>query len=290
MQFASSSRRSRRSIVRLCWRSLLRILLCAVASARFCWACGPLAAQGVVERSPKRFRPKSDFEGLASRAPPALPAAPRSMVLMIGDFLSEPDDVARAVRAMSAKGAIGRLVIIVDPIRRPFVFRQHGVSSSHPFTRACSRRGHKTCASRISPALLPTAKRSQDLRPLRLGVGTQRSDGSPAEVLLALRMRLSRLSPAQVCGWPERCFDCRSRSPPPLFWPHSLASLGSISCCPSRRRVLVRRYCHHCGSHRAQPDRDNASAHAWPILALRLAIRALKEKQAAAAPAPRDRR
>ena len=83
----------------------------------------PLAAQGVVERFAEAIATEERLRGPSQAAlPPPLPAAPRSMVLMIGDFLSEPDDIARAVRAVSAEGAVGELVMVVDPIEETYPF------------------------------------------------------------------------------------------------------------------------------------------------------------------------
>jgi uncharacterized protein (DUF58 family) len=128
--------------------------------------------------------------------PPALPAASRSMVLMIGDFLSEPDDVGRAIKAVSAEGAIGELVMIVDPIEETYPF-----SGNTEFL-------HPAGALRV---LTPRAQNLRDAYLARLaahreairgicsrsgwGMCLHRTDGSPAEILLALRMRLSAPEP-----------------------------------------------------------------------------------------------
>ena len=65
----------------------------------------PLATPGVVERFAEAIATDERLRG-ASQAPlpPALPAATRSMVLMLGDFLSEPEDVARAIAGRKRRG------------------------------------------------------------------------------------------------------------------------------------------------------------------------------------------
>jgi uncharacterized protein (DUF58 family) len=153
----------------------------------------PLATQGVVERFAEAIATDERLRGPSEAAlPPALPAAPRSMVLMIGDFLSEPTDVARAIRTVSAEGAIGELVIIVDPIEETYPF-----SGNTEFL-------HPAGALRV---LAPRAQSLRDAYLARLtahreairatcarsgwGLSIHRTDGSPAETLLALRMRLS---------------------------------------------------------------------------------------------------
>jgi uncharacterized protein (DUF58 family) len=157
----------------------------------------PLAAQGVVERFAEAIATDERLHGASEAAlPPRLPAAPRSMVLMIGDFLSEPEDVARAIQAVSAEGAIGELVMIVDPIEETYPF-----SGNTEFL-------HPTGALRM---LTPRAQSLRDAYLERLAVHREairgicarsgwsmsihRTDGSPAEILLALRMRLSAPEP-----------------------------------------------------------------------------------------------
>ncbi len=60
----------------------------------------PVATQGVIERFAEAICNRRATRGdlRRRRCRPALPTAPRSMVLVIGDFLSEPEDVARAIR------------------------------------------------------------------------------------------------------------------------------------------------------------------------------------------------
>src|SRR5580693_8298477 len=157
----------------------------------------PLATQGVIERFAEAIATDERLRGASQVAlPPALPAAPRSMVLMIGDFLSEPEDVARAIRAVSAEGAIGELAMIVDPIEETYPFSGN-TEFLHP-------------AGSMS-VLIPRAQNLRDAYLARLvahrdtireicarsgwGMSIHRTDGSPAEMLLALRMRLSAPEP-----------------------------------------------------------------------------------------------
>ena len=151
----------------------------------------PLATQGVVERFAEAIATDERLRGPSLAAlPPALPAAPRSMVLMIGDFLSEAEDVGRAIRAVSAEGAIGELVMIVDPIEETYPFSGN-TEFLHP-------------AGSLS-VLTPRAQNLRDAYLARLaahretirgicarsgwGMSIHRTDRSPAEMLLALRIR-----------------------------------------------------------------------------------------------------
>jgi uncharacterized protein (DUF58 family) len=157
----------------------------------------PMATQGVVERFAEAIATEERLHGASEAAlPPALPAAPRSMVLMIGDFLSEPEDVGRAIQAVSAEGAIGELVMIADPIEETYPFSGN-TEFLHP-----------------AGALRLVAPRAQNLRDAYLarlaahresirgicarsgwGMSIHRTDASPAEILLTLRMRLSAPEP-----------------------------------------------------------------------------------------------
>jgi uncharacterized protein (DUF58 family) len=153
----------------------------------------PLATQGVVERFAEAIATEERLRGPSETAlPPALPAAARSMVLLIGDFLSDTEDVARAIRAVSAEGAIGELVMIVDPIEETYPFSGntefiHPAGSLSVLTpRAQSLR---------DPYLARLANHRETIRAICAnsgwGMRIHRTDESPAEVLLALRMRLS---------------------------------------------------------------------------------------------------
>ena len=131
----------------------------------------PLATQGVVERFAEAIATDERLRGPSQAAlPPAAPAASRSMVLMIGDFLSEPEDVARAIRAVSAEGAIGELVMIVDPIEETYPFSGnteflHPAGSLQP-AHATGAKLARRLSRRVLP---PIAKRSGRSAPAQAG-------------------------------------------------------------------------------------------------------------------------
>jgi uncharacterized protein (DUF58 family) len=157
----------------------------------------PLAMQGVVERFAEAIATEERLRGPSQAAlPPALPAAPRSMVLMIGDFLSDPADVALAIRAVGAEGAIGELVMIVDPIEETYPFSGN-TEFLHP---AGSLSVPTPRAQNLREAYLARlAAHRETIRGICArsgwGMSIHRTDGSPAEILLALRMRLSAPEP-----------------------------------------------------------------------------------------------
>lgn len=158
----------------------------------------PLATQGVVERFAEAIATDERLRGPSLAAlPPAAPAAPRSMVLLIGDFLSEPDDVASVVRGLSAEGAIGELMMIVDPIEETYPFEGNtefldpAGSLSLLTPRAQSLRdAYLARLAAHREAIRAICARSG------WGMSIHRTDASPAEALLALRMRLSAPEPA----------------------------------------------------------------------------------------------
>ncbi|HEY1888641.1 MAG TPA: DUF58 domain-containing protein [Roseiarcus sp.] len=160
----------------------------------------PLATQGVVERFAEAVATDERLQGPSQTPlPPALPAAPRSMVLMIGDFLSEPEEVARAIGAVSAEGAIGEMVMIVDPIEETYPFSGN-TEFLHP---GGSLRVLTPRAQNLRDAYLARHAAHRDaIRAICTrsgwGMSIHRTDGSPAEMLLALRMRLS--APEPVVG------------------------------------------------------------------------------------------
>ena len=57
--------------------------------------------------------------------PPPAPLPPRSRALFIGDWLSDPAAVTRAINTAAADGAGGHLVMIADPVEETFPFTGH---------------------------------------------------------------------------------------------------------------------------------------------------------------------
>jgi uncharacterized protein (DUF58 family) len=153
----------------------------------------PLATQGVVERFAEALATDERLHG-ASEAdlPPLAPAPSRSMALLVGDFLGEAEKTEQAIRAISAEGATGELVLVVDPIEEVYPFSGN-VEFLHP---AGGPRLVSPRAQNLRDAYLGRLAAHRDaLRQIcsRLGWGMtlHRTDASAAEVLLSLRVRLS---------------------------------------------------------------------------------------------------
>ena len=157
----------------------------------------PLATQGVIERFADAIATDERLHGMAEAGlPPPLPAASRSMVLLIGDFLSEPEKVERAIRAVSAEGAIGELVMIADPIEETYPFS----GATEFFDPSGALRLVSLRAQGLRDDYLARlAAHREALRricvSLAWGMRVHRTDSSASAALLALRMRLSAPDP-----------------------------------------------------------------------------------------------
>jgi len=153
----------------------------------------PLATFDVIERLAEAIATDERLHGPSETSlPPPTPARARSLVLLVGDFLSEPAETERTLRTISAEGAVGELVVVIDPIEETYPFAGH-VEFLHP---AGSMRFITPKAQSLRDAYLTRlAAHRDELRQVctRLGWGLSlhRTDASAAEALLALRMRLS---------------------------------------------------------------------------------------------------
>jgi uncharacterized protein (DUF58 family) len=153
----------------------------------------PYSTQGVVDRFAEAIATDERLNGPSGAgAPPEVPAAARSMVLLVGDFLSEPESVARAIRAISADGAIGELVMIADPIEETYPFAGNtefiGPAGGLRLVTPRAQNLRDAYLARLSThreAIQTICSRSG------WGMSIHRTDDSPAKILLALRMRLS---------------------------------------------------------------------------------------------------
>jgi uncharacterized protein (DUF58 family) len=153
----------------------------------------PLADVGVIERFAEAIATDERLHGPSEAVlPPFVPAAARSMALLISDFLCEPEQTEEALRSISAEGAIGELVVVVDPIEETYPFSGN-VEFLHPDG---SLRLLRPRAQNIREAYLAKlAAHREALRricaSLGWGVSLSHTERSAAEILLALRMRLS---------------------------------------------------------------------------------------------------
>lgn len=158
----------------------------------------PLAAQGVIERLAEAIATNERLRGPSEAVlPPAAPAAPRSLALLAGDFLAPVEDTEDAIRAIGAEGAIGHLMIIADPIEEIYPF-EGNVEFRHPAgtARLVSPHAQSLRDAYLTRLAEHRARLQAICRRLGWSASLHRTDQSPAEALLTLRMRLSAPEPS----------------------------------------------------------------------------------------------
>jgi len=82
----------------------------------------PIAARDIIDRFAEILAASS---GAGAPLPPPQPVAQNSKIVLIGDFLSPPEDVARSFAALGAGGAEGHVMMVADPIEETFPFTGH---------------------------------------------------------------------------------------------------------------------------------------------------------------------
>jgi uncharacterized protein (DUF58 family) len=78
------------------------------------------AARGIVERLAQAL--VADTAGLTQDLPPRASPARFDEVVLIGDFLTEPDRIAASVQSLAGRGSRGHLLMVADPIEETFPF------------------------------------------------------------------------------------------------------------------------------------------------------------------------
>ncbi len=84
-----------------------------------------LATRGIIERFAEAMIQEEKLGEAPRELPPADSLPPRTQAVLIGDFLSPPDDIARTIQSMAARGAMGHVVMIADPVEETFPFSGH---------------------------------------------------------------------------------------------------------------------------------------------------------------------
>ncbi|HTR12049.1 MAG TPA: DUF58 domain-containing protein [Roseiarcus sp.] len=153
----------------------------------------PLASQGIIERLAEAIATNENLQGPSEEVlPPAVPATARSLTLLVGDFLCPAEETEQTIRAIAAGGAIGQLVVIADPIEEIYPFSGN-VEFRHPAGRGrfVSPQAQGLREAYLGRLAEHRARLEEICHRLGWGVSLHRTDQSPAEALLALRMRLS---------------------------------------------------------------------------------------------------
>ena len=162
----------------------------------------PLASRAVIERFAEAIAADERLHGApTSSLPPAEPVRSRSKVVLIGDFLGDAQETARAIRSLASQGAEGQILMIADPIEESFPFAGHtefleagGVARLRaPRAQSLREAYLKRLAEHREAVRAACAARGWDF-------AIHRTDQSAAHALLALRARLAGPELATAAG------------------------------------------------------------------------------------------
>jgi uncharacterized protein (DUF58 family) len=152
----------------------------------------PMATRNIVERFAEAMTEEaSRADYVPAELPPAEELAPRTQAVLIGDFLNDVEKITALIRTMATRGALGHLIMIVDPVEETFPFTGHTefVDVDSP---ARLRVGEAETFKADYVARL--ARHRDAVRTACAARGwsfsIHRTDRPASEALLALRMRL----------------------------------------------------------------------------------------------------
>ncbi|MFZ1964926.1 MAG: DUF58 domain-containing protein [Roseiarcus sp.] len=156
-----------------------------------------LATRGVIERFAEAIAADERLRGApASGLPAPEPLTARSKAVLIGDFLGEAQDAAQTIRALSAQGAVGQVLMIADPIEEAFPFVGH---TEFLAADAVARLRAPRAQNLREPYLKRLAEHREAIcaacAARGWGFALHRTDRSAAQALLALRSRLAGPGP-----------------------------------------------------------------------------------------------
>ena len=150
------------------------------------------ATRDIVERLSERMIEEATCPGhVAAELPPEDPLAPRTQAVLLGDFLSDPDDIARAVHGMASRGAPGHVVMIADPVEETYPFTGH---TEFRDVDSSARLRVGEAQSFRDDYMMRLAQHRDRIRQIATSRGwsftVHRTDRPASEALLALRMQL----------------------------------------------------------------------------------------------------
>ena len=159
----------------------------------------PIASRGIIDRFGEILAASERAGPPSAPLPPVAPIASRSKVVLIGDFLSPGDEVARSFAALGSNGAEGQVMMICDPLEETFPFHGH-TEFLGPDDVARLR---APCAQNLRAAYLARlAAQREAVRSAYMRQGwdfaLHRTDQSAAAALLSLHARLSERGPANL--------------------------------------------------------------------------------------------
>ena len=151
----------------------------------------PFASRNIIERFAEAIA--HDRAGGDAELPPAGPLPPRVRTVLIGDFLTPPDEIAARIDDISARGARGHLLMIADPVEETFPFAGH-TEFEDVDSASLMRIGQ---AERFREAYIRRLAAHRDaittiVRAKGWSLALHRTDRPASGALLALRMRLEQ--------------------------------------------------------------------------------------------------
>jgi uncharacterized protein (DUF58 family) len=145
----------------------------------------------VIERFAEAIAVDENLNSAPVALPPAQPLKAHSKAILIGDFLSEDEDIRRLIAALSGDGAEGHVVMIADPIEETFPYQGH---TEFIGTDGALRLRAPRAQGLREEYLRRLQRHREAVREACAGRGwsfaIHRTDRPAAEALLALRMRL----------------------------------------------------------------------------------------------------
>ena len=149
----------------------------------------PIAARDVIDRFAEILAHPGQPP---TPLPPAAPVAARSRLVMIGDFLSPPEEISANFSAIGALGADGHVLMIADPVEESFPFEGHldflDMAGS-PRWRAPRAQDFRELYRERLAAQRDAVKAAAHVRGWDFAL--HRTDASAASALLALHARLA---------------------------------------------------------------------------------------------------
>jgi uncharacterized protein (DUF58 family) len=151
----------------------------------------PLATRGVIERFAEAIALDERLGDEPETLPPAAPLKAHSKAVLIGDFLVDDEAIRRAIYGLSAEGAEGYVLMIVDPIEEAFPYRGH---TEFVGPNGASRLRAPRAQSLRDEYLTRLRRHREAVREACAARGwsfaIHRTDRPASAALLALRMRL----------------------------------------------------------------------------------------------------
>jgi uncharacterized protein (DUF58 family) len=162
----------------------------------------PLAARNIVERFGEVLLAEERGQGYEPAELAPVDSLPRnSQAVLIGDFLSDPNDIAAMIDSISQRGARGHLIMIADPVEETFPFAGHieFIDVDSPARlRVGEAQSFRVDYMRRLAAHRDAIRAAARARGWSLML--HRTDRPASEALLALRMQLEANSPNASAG------------------------------------------------------------------------------------------